>query len=113
MENTVIEQNTIIEQNNVIEQNTNIERNTKLRILRDRIEKFDSLHHKEILRILKGNDCNISSNRNGSFINLSIVDNTVLEEINTYLEHIKHQEIELKEKTDAQEYEKLVFSNDI
>ena len=81
------------------------ERNSKLRNLRDRIETYDVLHHKEILRILKDNKCIISSNRNGSFINLSIIDNVILEKINIYLEHVKHQEIELKEKTEAQEYE--------
>jgi len=85
------------------------EKNTKLRTMRDLIEKYDVLHHKEILRILKDNNCIISSNRNGSFINLSIVDDTILEKINNYLKHVKNQEIELKEKTDAQEYEKQIL----
>ena len=89
------------------------ELNTNLRIMRDKIEKCDILHHKEILRILNNNNCIISSNRNGSFINLSIIDNAILKKINDYLEHVKYQESELKEKTEAQEYEKQVFINEV
>ena len=106
-----------MEINEIVVNDNNItndaERNVKLRFLRDRIEKNDTLHHKEILRIFKDNNCNISSNRNGSFINLSIIDEVTLEKINKYLEHVKHQEFELKEKIDAQEYEKLILKNDI
>ena len=87
------------------------ERNAKLRNMRDIIEKNDLLHHKEILRILKKNDCNISSNRNGSFINLSIIDDTILEQVDDYLKHVKNQEIELKAKIDAQDNEKQLFLN--
>jgi len=90
-----------------------IELNTNLRLMRDRIEKCDILHHREILRILNNHKCNISSNRNGSFINLSIIDDAIIQKINNYLEHVKHQEIELKEKTEAQEYEKQVFINEV
>jgi hypothetical protein len=87
------------------------ERNSKLRNMRDIIEKNDVLHHREILRILKKNDCNISSNRNGSFINLSIIDDTILEQVDDYLKHVKNQEIELKAKIDAQDNEKQLFLN--
>lgn len=82
-----------------------------LKELRDIIEASDILHHKEILRILKDNNCSISSNRNGSFINLTNINDSIIEKINIYLKHVKKQETELKEKFDAQEIEKQQFIN--
>jgi len=85
------------------------EKMSKLKELRDIIETSDVLHHKEVLRILKNNDCSISSNRNGSFINLTNVSDDVIGKINTYFDHVKTQESELKEKYDAQENEKQLI----
>ena len=101
-----------IEINNIeINNNEKKEKITKLKELRDIIETSNVLHHKEILRILKDNNCSISSNRNGSFINLTKIDENVVDKINIYLEHVNKQETELKEKYDAQENEKQQFIN--
>lgn len=73
-----------------------------LKLLRNKIEKMDILHHKEILRIFQDSSSNVSSNRNGSFINLSELDTIIIEKIEKYLKHVEIQEIELKEKNDVQ-----------
>ena len=73
-----------------------------LKILRNKIENMDTLHHKEILRIFQDNSCNISSNRNGSFVNLSEVSDVIVGKIEKYLKHVEIQEKELKEKNDVQ-----------
>ena len=74
-----------------------------LKILRNKIENMDTLHHKEVLRVLQDNSCNISSNRNGSFVNLSEVSDIIIGKIEKYLKHVEIQEKELKEKNDVQE----------
>jgi len=73
-----------------------------LKILRNKIENMDTLHHKEILRIFQDSSCNISSNRNGSFVNLSEVSDVIVGKIEKYLKHVEIQEKELKEKNDVQ-----------
>ncbi len=103
--------NTIEINNNEINNNEKKEKITQLKELRHIIEATNILHHKEILRILKDNDCSISSNRNGSFINLTNIDENVVDKINIYLEHVNKQETELKEKNDAQESVKQQFIN--
>lgn len=57
------------------------------------INDIDVIHHKEILRILVDSECVISSNRNGSFVNLSSVPDTVLAKIIAYLDYVKSQEV--------------------
>jgi len=94
-----------------INNNQSKEKITQLKELRNIIEGTNILHHKEVLRILKDNDCSISSNRNGSFINLTNVNENIIDKINIYLEHVNKQETELKEKNDAQESEKQQFIN--
>jgi len=94
-----------------INNNQSKEKITQLKELRNIIEGTNILHHKEVLRILKDNDCSISSNRNGSFINLTNVDENIIDKINIYLEHVNKQETELKEKNDAQESAKQQFIN--
>tara|TARA_B100001057_G_C22368588_1_gene763695 strand:+ start:112 stop:399 length:288 start_codon:yes stop_codon:yes gene_type:complete len=85
------------------------DRIVKLKELRDTIEVSDILHHREVLRILKENNCSISSNRNGSFINLTSISDDIINKINKYFKHVQNQENELKEKFDAQEIVKQQF----
>ena len=46
--------------------------------LKQTIEKMDVIHHKKFFSILKDNNINISENRNGSFINITNLDNKKL-----------------------------------
>lgn len=82
--------------------NDNLKNFEYLKVIRNKIEKMDILHHKEILRIFQDSSSNISSNRNGSFINLSELDDKIIEKIEKYLKHVEIQEKELKEKNDVQ-----------
>lgn len=79
--------------------------------LKKYIEKYDKQQHIEIYKILKKHNVPISENKNGSFVNLSnITDETIINELNEYINHYKNQECELKEKEDKkQEYQSSFF----
>jgi hypothetical protein len=57
------------------------------------IEGLNKYHHIEILKILKKNtNIKINENKNGIFINLSLLSNETLDEIVKYINYIKDQE---------------------
>ena len=60
--------------------------------LKKEIEKLNTTRQKEILRILIKNKVSISENKNGSFINLTMLDNNTLNEIKNYMKYISDQE---------------------
>lgn len=60
--------------------------------LRDDIEKLDKNNHLEILKILKKNNVKFSENKNGSFINLNYVNDSILNEIDNYINYVRNQE---------------------
>ena len=63
------------------------------------IEKLNSKHHIEILRIIKNKQpsIRITENNNGSFINMNDINEHVLVDINKYLEFNKNREQELEQ----------------
>lgn len=75
------------------------------------IERYDKQQHIDIYKILKKHNVSISENKNGSFVNLTNIDNDMaINEINEYIEHLKNQECELKEKEDKKnEYQNSFF----
>ena len=59
-----------------------------LKKLKDRIELMSKHHQIEILRILsKTNKANINENNNGSFINLTELDNEIINSLNNYISY--------------------------
>ena len=60
--------------------------------MKEIIEKMEIINQKEILKILKDNNVNISENNNGSFINLSNLDKEVLDKIINYIEYFNKQQ---------------------
>tara|TARA_B110000285_G_C14961182_1_gene531771 strand:+ start:345 stop:593 length:249 start_codon:yes stop_codon:yes gene_type:complete len=82
-----------------------------MEVLKKAIDGCDKSQHIEIYKILKKNNIHISENKNGSFVNLSnITDESIINEINEYITHLKTQESELKEKEDKkQEYNVSYF----
>lgn len=65
--------------------------------LRDRIEKMDKYHQIEVLRILKKHvvDVHKNENKNGTFINLSELNQASLHDIVAYANYFDEQQNEL------------------
>lgn len=65
--------------------------------LKDHIEVLSKVHQAEVLRICDAGGVIGSENKNGVFINLTCVSETVLTEIETYLLYAREQEAQLNE----------------
>jgi hypothetical protein len=75
------------------------------------VEKMSKKEHIEILRIIKEyqSDIAISENSNGCFINMSSIDNYVIDKIQHYIKYCQKKEEELK----IQETKKNVLLNSL
>lgn len=71
---------------------TNIE---YLKQLKNIIEEFSKTQQIDILKLLTKNNVNISENSNGSFVNLSDIDNKIILEIQEYINFINAQDTNL------------------
>ena len=77
--------------------------------LKKKIENLDEIHHKKILEIFLNNNIHVSENRNGCFINISNLDNAIINKLNNYINYIDAQEedlndIEQKKKELSKDY---------
>lgn len=70
---------------------------TQLKLLKDRIETLNQHHQIQILKIVTQNNVAYTENKNGSFINLTNVDEAVISKITEYLNYVDEQESQLKE----------------
>ena len=68
-----------------------------LQLIKTRIENMSIYHQKEILRIFNDNSTTLNQNNNGTFINLTQLDNSIIEKINKYIQYVDEQENELNE----------------
>jgi predicted glycoside hydrolase/deacetylase ChbG (UPF0249 family) len=73
--------------------------------LKEKIEKIDTHHHIHLLKIINNYKCKISENKNGVFINMSILPDVVLKEFTEYLSYIEEQTTTFK----TAEYQKEEF----
>lgn len=81
--------------------------------MKKRIEGLNITRQREILRILIDNNVSISENKNGSFINLTILTDKVISEINKYLQYITDQDETIAElESVKQEFECNYFDKD-
>ncbi|NBV69080.1 MAG: hypothetical protein EBR74_11165 [Flavobacteriia bacterium] len=69
---------------------------TDLKHLRDRIESLNHHHQIQVLRIVTQNNVAYTENKNGSFVNLTNMDDTVVSKLNDYLNYVDEQETQLK-----------------
>tara|TARA_Y100001935_G_scaffold202145_1_gene170599 strand:+ start:491 stop:781 length:291 start_codon:yes stop_codon:yes gene_type:complete len=81
---------------------------TNLQELKDRIEKMESYHQIEILRILVNtHGLSINENKNGTFINLTEVGDETIAELLNYVAYVDEQTQQLElvesEKSHIQE----------
>lgn len=84
-----------------------MEKNEVLEFLKSSIENMNKHHQVEILRILSKHLCKLNENKSGVFINLSYINETVIEELNKYISYTQDQE----EHLITTEYQKNEFKN--
>jgi signal-transduction protein with cAMP-binding, CBS, and nucleotidyltransferase domain len=70
---------------------------SELTDLKNEIESLNITRQRDILRILKQNDVCISENNNGSFINLTLLNNSTLTEIKGFMQYISDQDQTISE----------------
>ena len=68
-----------------------------LKQLKDRIEALNQHHQIQILKIMMQCNVGMTENKNGSFVNLTNVDDAVISKINEYLSYVDEQESQLNE----------------
>ena len=69
------------------------------------IEKMNNYHQVEVLRILSRHLCKLNENKSGVYINLSYVDQSVIEDLQKYIKYTIDQESTLI----TTEYQKTEF----
>ena len=66
--------------------------NMVLENMKKTIEMMSKYHQIEILKILVDNECKLNENKSGVFINLTFLNETVIEEVQKYIQYIQEQE---------------------
>mgnify|MGYP001289580643 CR=1 FL=1 len=84
----------------------------EVKLLKDRIEELDMAYQIEIGRILQQNSVILNENKNGIFINLTDVNDEIINKIKDYLQYVDNQE-ELIENVETikQGYKDNFFNN--
>ena len=82
--------------------------------VRDKIELKPKFNHVEILKILKKHESvTLNENKNGTLINLTGIDSSILEELNTYINYVNTQEKSLNEmEKQKEDYKSIYFVKD-
>ena len=70
---------------------------TDLKQLKDRIEALNQHHQIQILKIMTQCKVDLTENKNGSFINLTNVDEGTVSKLAEYLSYVDEQETQLNE----------------
>ena len=68
-----------------------------LKQLKDRIEALNQHHQIQILKIITQNNVVYTENKNGSFVNLTNMDDACFSKLTEYLSYVDEQETQLKE----------------
>ena len=63
----------------------------KLESLKEKIEVLSKFQQVEILRILSKNMCKLNENKSGIFVNMTFLENNVIEEIEQYMSYVEDQ----------------------
>ena len=70
---------------------------TDLKQWKDRIEALNQHHQIQILKIMTQCKVDLTENKNGSFVNLTNIDEGVVSKLAEYLRYVDEQETQLKE----------------
>lgn len=80
--------------------------------LKNSIESMDKNNQIEVLRLLHKNDVFLNENKNGIYVNITELDDDILEDIYKFVEYIDTQEDKLNhEETEKQKYKNTFFVN--
>jgi len=67
--------------------------------LRDKMEKMSNIHHLKFFELIKLHNIVYSENRNGIFINMHSLNDTIIDKIKLYIKYVNKQE-ETLDKTE-------------
>lgn len=84
-----------------------MERIEYLNRLKNQIEGMDKHHQIEILKILSKNLCKLNENKSGVYVNMTFLEQPIIEELEEYIKYMKEQE----ENLSTTEYQKEEFKN--
>ena len=85
----------------------------KINSIRDKIEAMSKFNQIEILRILTKRNVTINENKYGIHINLSELDEVILEDLLAYIKYVNTQEVELNNiEQQKQSYKDIYFLKD-
>jgi len=98
---------------NIVEYNTDLKKEkclkSSLNDIKNKIEKMDKTRHIDILKIFIKNNISYTENKNGIFINLSELDNTIIYKIYNYIQYLEIQDQVIEEfEKEKNEYIKLL-----
>jgi len=78
--------------------------------IREKIEKMPKFNQIEVLRILNNHkDIIINENKYGIHINLTELDNSIIEELKVYINYVNTQEFELNQAEQEKENYKNIY----
>jgi hypothetical protein len=85
-----------------------------LNTIREKIESMSKFNQIEVLRILsKHPDIIINENKYGIHINLTEINNSIVEELKVYIDYVNTQEINLNEvEKQKEEFKNIYFTKD-
>ena len=79
----------------------------RLENIKNFIESLNKHHQIEILKILNNNKCKLNENKSGVYVNMSFLNDEIIEELEKYIEYIKDQE----DSINTVEHQKEEFKN--
>jgi hypothetical protein len=87
---------------------------SELNYLRESIENMNKFNQIEVLRILHKRNVMLNENKYGTHVNLSEMEDPVLEELFTYIKYVNAQESTLSSvEQQKEDYRNTYFSKDI
>ena len=85
----------------------------KINNIRDTIESMSKFNQIEVLRILTKHNVIINENKYGIHINLTELDDIILDELLVYIQYVNTQEVELNNiEQQKQNYKNIYFLKD-
>jgi oligoribonuclease (3'-5' exoribonuclease) len=86
----------------------------KINTMRNIIEKMNKFNQIEVLRILKDNNATLNENNYGIFVNLTNLNDTILDKLSNYIEYVEDQEQNLNHiEKQKEDYINTYFTKDI
>jgi hypothetical protein len=86
----------------------------KINTMRNIIEKMNKFNQIEVLRILKDNNATLNENNYGIFVNLTNLNDIILDKLSNYIEYVEDQEQNLNHiEKQKEDYINTYFTKDI